>query len=806
MIGLSKTFAQVETITAQPTRETSSNSNIQNQLPVRVGGDAGMSRAASELGGQRDEPARSAIVDFYQNKSVLITGGSGFIGKVLIEKLLRTCPGVRRIFVLIRPKWNIKPHERLAELLNSQLFDGVRQRGIDVEQKVLLVEGDVTEPHLGLSEQNLLRVMNEVSVIYHSAATVKFDEPLKQSVAINIAGVKNMIEVCRKIPQLAALVHVSTAYANCDKQEIDEHIYPVDQLDPEKLIEMANWLDQDTLQELKCKLLGGRPNTYTYTKALAEWLLVKSARDLPIVICRPSIVVASHREPFCGWIDNCNGPTGIILGTGKGLVRTMLAEKTYVADLVPVDSVINLIITLGWFAHVYRNHKHPNELMLGGSRTESLLGSDSASADAESLDGSDEIGVAGTTTNTVALVRQQQQQALGGKLIINHNNNACANYLSSVAKAAAAAAAGGKADISHHDDECNGNNNSSPHFIHQHPSHLAMTTSGGGNNSENLAQPAESDANLLDDGYGTHSPDCRSASASSSSSCSLKHHTPKASAQSPSIESAALSESGVHDNNGNGNEEFDECDCRYNLETRQLIENEKFQSFVAQRRLAEQKHAAFEYKLKQFRHNIQLKLAAKNLPEELADIPVFHCTSGADNPITWGRIQVLTVAALSLFPSLSIFRCPSGAFTNNRRLDSFLHWTLHLIPAYIVDFMAKLLLGQKPTMVKIFRKYEQAAHVLQAFTMKEWKFSPDNRLLLYNELLSHEDRRLFNCDLVSIDWTEFFTNYVLGVRKFILKETNDTLDQARLNLRHVYYRNSALQILVMALIAYYFFA
>lgn len=101
--------------------------------------------------------------------------------------------------------------------------------------------------------------------------------------SINITGTKNKINLCRRIPQLAGLVHVLTAYANCDLETIDEHIYSVD-MGPERLIELADWLDQDTLQELKRRLLGAKPNTYTYTKSLAEWLLIRSGRDLPVVI------------------------------------------------------------------------------------------------------------------------------------------------------------------------------------------------------------------------------------------------------------------------------------------------------------------------------------------------------------------------------------------------------------------------------------------------------------------------------------------------------------------------------------------
>jgi hypothetical protein len=58
------------------------------------------------------------------------------------------------------------------------------------------------------------------------------------------------------------------------------------------------------------EIIGRHPNTYTFSKALAEQYLIESANDLPIAIVRPSIVVASWKHPIPGWIDNRNGPTG----------------------------------------------------------------------------------------------------------------------------------------------------------------------------------------------------------------------------------------------------------------------------------------------------------------------------------------------------------------------------------------------------------------------------------------------------------------------------------------------------------------
>ena len=58
------------------------------------------------------------------------------------------------------------------------------------------------------------------------------------------------------------------------------------------------------------RLVGDCPNTYTYTKALAEQVLEIECGNVPLVIVRPSIVTAAEKEPYPGWIDNINGPTG----------------------------------------------------------------------------------------------------------------------------------------------------------------------------------------------------------------------------------------------------------------------------------------------------------------------------------------------------------------------------------------------------------------------------------------------------------------------------------------------------------------
>lgn len=125
--------------------------------------------------------------------------------------------------------------------------------------------------------------------------------------------------------------------------ETDEIIY-TPPIQPKQMISAIEWMDDATLKELTPKLLGKRPNTYTLTKALAETQLVDDAKDLPIIIIRPSIIGSIWREPLPGWTDNVNGATGIFAGVGKGVLTNMCGSNKSKADIIPVDIVSNMLI------------------------------------------------------------------------------------------------------------------------------------------------------------------------------------------------------------------------------------------------------------------------------------------------------------------------------------------------------------------------------------------------------------------------------------------------------------------------------
>ncbi|KAK7892045.1 hypothetical protein WMY93_024008 [Mugilogobius chulae] len=302
------------------------------------------------------------IPEYYAGKNVLITGATGFMGKVLLEKLLRSCPDVQSAYVMVRPKSGQSPQARIVDMISSKLFEKLQDEQPDFAQKIVPVNSDLTQPELGLSQEDQRTLSENIHIVFHCAATVRFNEPLKDAMQLNVLATQKMLALGRKMKQLEIFIHVSTAYANCDRELIEEVIYPPP-VDYRKLIDTLEWMDDDLVAAMTPKLIKERPNTYTFTKAIAEYVIQKEAGDVNVAIVRPSIVGASWKDPFPGWIDNFNGPSGIFIAAGKGILRTMRASNDAVADLVPVDVVINTTLSAAWFSGSQRHHRPKNILV-----------------------------------------------------------------------------------------------------------------------------------------------------------------------------------------------------------------------------------------------------------------------------------------------------------------------------------------------------------------------------------------------------------------------------------------------------------
>lgn len=97
------------------------------------------------------------------------------------------------------------------------------------------------------------------------------------------------------------------------------------------------------------------PNTYTYTKRLTEILVRNEYKNLPICICRPSVVTPAFKEPMPGWVDSLNGPIGITVAASKGLLYSIVVGENTIAEVIPVDKAIAGLIIAAYTFGTMKN-------------------------------------------------------------------------------------------------------------------------------------------------------------------------------------------------------------------------------------------------------------------------------------------------------------------------------------------------------------------------------------------------------------------------------------------------------------------
>nr|XP_012134572.1 PREDICTED: putative fatty acyl-CoA reductase CG5065 [Megachile rotundata]XP_012134573.1 PREDICTED: putative fatty acyl-CoA reductase CG5065 [Megachile rotundata]XP_012134574.1 PREDICTED: putative fatty acyl-CoA reductase CG5065 [Megachile rotundata] len=295
----------------------------------------------------------NSIDEFFADSVVMITGATGFVGKALVEKLLRACPRLAMIFILIRPKRDQTIEQRFKNYLQEPVFDKIRPTNL--LNKVRPIKGDVAQHDLGISPEDRKLLIEKVNILFHSAATVRFDEPLKVAVNLNTKGTDRIIQLCKSMKNLVSLIHVSTAYCNPDRKEIKEVIYPT-RVKPWTMIDMCESLDSSILDVLENKILEHHPNTYTFTKGLGEQIILDNAKDLPMAIVRPSIIGSADKEPTPGWVDGVFGITAMVLKVGTGNVTSLLCNPKLRVDLIPVDIVVDTLICAAWHSSMQQSN------------------------------------------------------------------------------------------------------------------------------------------------------------------------------------------------------------------------------------------------------------------------------------------------------------------------------------------------------------------------------------------------------------------------------------------------------------------
>ncbi len=270
----------------------------------------------------------------------LITGVTGFLGKVVLEELLRRREefAVARVLVLVRAAGGMRAEERFhRQVARSACFAALPA---DWPDRVTVLDGDLVHADLGLDASGHA-ALDAVTHVIHAAASVSFDLPAAEAARANIRTSLNLLEAMRARRSLERFVYVSTAYVTPHPgagTPVEERLVPLPAPAATLLAAIDGGADDAALLART-----GHPNTYTLTKCLSEHLLVERRGNVRMSIVRPSIISASRALPFPGWIDSAAGFGAFATLIGLGHLRAIIGDPAARLDVVPVDEVAHRI-------------------------------------------------------------------------------------------------------------------------------------------------------------------------------------------------------------------------------------------------------------------------------------------------------------------------------------------------------------------------------------------------------------------------------------------------------------------------------
>lgn len=306
------------------------------------------------------EPLRIADVRQFSirralaEKSFLITGATGFLGKTFLERLLRTSESTAPIYLLIRARDLRSAQDRfLKEILGSVIFDSFRNRGTERYHRAIarvhVLLGDGSLPELGLSATDLADVLRDVDLFVNCAASVEFQDTLNHALLNNVQSVAHLAQVALR-SQKAKILHISTCYVSGKKEGLvqEEEACERDEASIRVTIEEERRRD-DPAVALAIARRFEFNDVYTMTKWMAERHLMTLQRTHPhrIVILRPSIIESAHAEPRAGWIEGFKVADPLIMLTGSGRVQHFCGDGDHPLDIIPVDFVVNAMFIAG---------------------------------------------------------------------------------------------------------------------------------------------------------------------------------------------------------------------------------------------------------------------------------------------------------------------------------------------------------------------------------------------------------------------------------------------------------------------------
>lgn len=340
-----------------------------------------------------------SIHESLAGKHILLIGATGFIGKVWLAKLLNDLPEIGKIYLLIRRQRSTTAQRRFEKIVEeSPVFEAIHERlgsgfAKFIADRVEVVDGDITQSALGIEPETLKRLAATLDLVINSSGLTDFNPDLREALSINVDATINLLDFTRQCDH-AGLLHLSTCYVVGARdgriaEEVKVNYTPANvagfdaEGERERLRETVKRVEaqaesEEVTAELRKQILAKRngeqnpteatietqirrlrprwvknqlieigmqrsrefgwPNTYTFTKSIAESLIAIRAADLPVAIVRPSIVETSTHDPFQGWNEgvNTSAPLSYLLGT---YFRQLPSNGRKCLDLIPVDLV-----------------------------------------------------------------------------------------------------------------------------------------------------------------------------------------------------------------------------------------------------------------------------------------------------------------------------------------------------------------------------------------------------------------------------------------------------------------------------------
>ncbi len=343
----------------------------------------------------------------YRGRNVFILGSTGFVGKVLLSMLLHRFPDVGRVYVMVRRGSGTSSDARFwSSVVTSPAFDPLREKhggseglAVFLRTKVTIVDGDITEKNLGLSEEEAERVGKDIDVLINSSGRVTFNPPLESALRTNVEGTKNVLAFARRMRR-PALIHTSTCFVAGNRSgevwedeelsgyfprhadlpgtkfSVEQEMADSDRIaaairaeaddaqvlarlrrkarerlraesrdpDDEPALRLAvarerkEWIRAEaTRRGVERAAQWGWPNIYTYTKSMGDQLVARETGIFRSIV-RPAIVESAVAFPFRGWNEGFTTSAPLVYLALKGQNVLPVSNKL-ILDIVPVDHV-----------------------------------------------------------------------------------------------------------------------------------------------------------------------------------------------------------------------------------------------------------------------------------------------------------------------------------------------------------------------------------------------------------------------------------------------------------------------------------